>query len=266
MLARTLFGSATVLALTLPAAPSRAKGPYPLTRAAMARQWHHAPPLSTRPLTPEGRPALVLEMINTGERIELAPSSDDGGFSAEDLARVSAALHDPKNGESHPVDARLLDLVYQLEVHFDAPLVRIVSAFRGPVGRNGNHGRGRAIDLVVPGVRDADVATFARRLGFVGVGIYPDSGFVHLDVRSRSYFWVEASRPGRRPRLVQVLPALAARSDAEARERGVSPSPTGADSPPDDDATQPAGGDTAENDTASASRSKTASVAPAEPR
>ena len=55
-------------------------------------------------------------------------------------------------------------------------------------------------DLVVPGASDSDVAKFAREVGFVGVGIYPTSGFVHVDARARSYFWVDSSAPGRRNR------------------------------------------------------------------
>ena len=35
---------------------------------------------------------------------------------------------------------------------------------------------------MVPGVKDEEVAKYARQTGFVGVGIYPTSGFVHVDV------------------------------------------------------------------------------------
>jgi hypothetical protein len=83
-----------------------------------------------------------------------------------------------------------------------------------------NHGKGRAMDLVVPGASDEDVARFARDEGFAGVGIYPVSGFVHIDVRERSYFWVDPSGPGKRSRIRGVLADLAARSDAQAQARG----------------------------------------------
>jgi hypothetical protein len=72
----------------------------------------------------------------------------------------------------------------------------------------------------MPGVADEDVAKFAREMGFVGVGTYPTSGFVHVDVRDRSYFWVDTSGPGRSRRERGVLGDLAAKSDAAARERG----------------------------------------------
>jgi uncharacterized protein YcbK (DUF882 family) len=234
MTARFVLAS-VVLSLVLAAAPSPAKAP---DYAEMIRQWHQAAPLSTRPFAPAGWPALVLQMVNTGERVELMPEHSTGGFSAEDLARAAKGLRDPKSGESMPVNTRVLDLAYQLETHFDVAMIRVVSGYRGPRGTNGNHGRGRAIDLIVPGVSDEDVATFARRIGFVGVGIYPESGFIHLDVRSSSFFWSDSSRPGKKSQVVQILPELSAQADADALGRGEPPG-EGGESPPDDDASKP---------------------------
>jgi len=193
-----------------------------MTYGEMVRRWH-TPPDEEPALTPEGRPTLVLEMINTKERVELAPLREDGGFTAEDLATAAHALRDPRSDEECGTDERLLDIVYQIEIKFHARAVRIVSAFRGPRRRHSRHGVGRALDLVVPGTRDDDVARFARSIGFVGVGLYPRSGFVHLDSRPRSYFWVDGSGPGRRGRPVQVLAKVAAASDAMALDRGETP-------------------------------------------
>jgi hypothetical protein len=49
------------------------------------------------------------------------------------------------------------------------------------------------------------------------------SGFVHLDVRDRSYFWVDSSGPGKRNRTRGILGDLAAKSDARAAARGDHP-------------------------------------------
>jgi len=77
------------------------------------------------------------------------------------------------------------------------------------------------MDFIVPGAADAEVAAFARTLGFVGVGIYPVSGFVHVDVRDRSYFWSDASGPGRRNRERGILGDVARASDREAVTRAM---------------------------------------------
>jgi uncharacterized protein YcbK (DUF882 family) len=189
------------------------------TYADMKRGWH-TPPTDDPGLTPEGRTILVLEILNTEERLELAPMRDDGGWTEDDLDRASHALRDPRSNQQKPIEPRVLDLAYRVQVHFQAKALRVVSAYRRGVSK---HGKGRAIDIVVPGARDDEVARFARSFGFVGVGLYPRSGFVHLDTRPRSYFWVDSSGPGQKSRIAQVYGKVGEESDARALERGETP-------------------------------------------
>jgi uncharacterized protein YcbK (DUF882 family) len=166
---------------------------------------------------------LVLQGINTTDHVTLAATSDRGGFSAEDLDRAAHVLRD-HSGNEHPVDPKVLDLVYRVAVHFNAQEIRIISGYRTPhAGSHSNHGKGRAIDLVVPGASDEDVAKFAREQGFCGVGVYPVSGFVHLDVRDRSFFWVDFSGPGKKNRTRGILGDQALKSDQRAVARGDHP-------------------------------------------
>jgi uncharacterized protein YcbK (DUF882 family) len=163
---------------------------------------------------------LVLTTINRGETLEVSSSSDDGRFASADLDRVAHALR-AATGDEHPVDPRTLSLVYRIQTHFGAPEVRVVSGYRVPKpGSHSNHGKGRAVDMVVPGVPDEEVARFVRDIGFVGVGVYPTSQFVHVDIRPRSYFWVDFSGPRMKNRERGILGDLAAKSDAAALARG----------------------------------------------
>jgi uncharacterized protein YcbK (DUF882 family) len=188
-----------------------------------ARGWHIAPPGKTAPVDERGRAMLVLQGLNIPDRVALTPRGERGGFSAEDLDRAAHVMRD-SSGNEHPIDPRLLDMVYRLQAHFAAPEIRIISGYRTPRrGKASNHGKGRAMDLVVPGATDDAVAKFARDEGFAGVGIYPVSGFVHVDVRERSYFWVDTSGPGKRSRTRGIFADLAARSDAQAASRGERP-------------------------------------------
>jgi uncharacterized protein YcbK (DUF882 family) len=217
----------TVLLLLLASTPAFADVKKPVVQAkrapspiAASKVWHQPPP---KPATRDanGRPQLVLQALNMTDRVTLTAASDQGGFSAADLDRAAHVLREPGSGNEHPVDPHVLDLVYRVATHFSAPEIRIISGYRTPrAGRHSNHGRGRAIDLVVPGASDEDVAKFAREQGFCGVGVYPVSGFVHLDVRERSYFWVDTSGPGKRNRTRGILADLAAKSDARAVARG----------------------------------------------
>jgi uncharacterized protein YcbK (DUF882 family) len=188
----------------------------------MVRMWH-TPPDESPPLTPEGWPSLVLDIVNTEEHVELAPLGDDGGFTPDDLQRAGHALRDPRSDAECIPDARMLDLAYRIQMHFNAKALRIISGFRTPRRKHSRHGAGSAIDLVVPGTKDAEVARYARSLGFVGVGLYTRSGFVHIDSRAQSYFWVDGSAPGQRSRTMQVYAKAAAAADAQAIERGETP-------------------------------------------
>ena len=225
--------AATVSALGQPPARGAKHGPPPTSTtkpgsAAAAAYlsgkqallgWHTP---STRPVArdPGGRPMLTLTTINHGETFSLAADGDDGGFSSADLDRTARMLR-AAGGDEHPLDPRTLALVYRIQTHFAAPEIRVVSGYRVPKpGSRSNHGKGRAVDMVVPGVPDEEVARFAREMGFVGVGVYPTSQFVHVDIRPRSYFWVDFSGPRMKNRERGILGDLAAKSDAAAAARG----------------------------------------------
>jgi uncharacterized protein YcbK (DUF882 family) len=181
--------------------------------------WHAASTLAA-PHDGAGRVMLTLSTINRAETLSVPAAGDDGGFSSTDLDRVARLLR-AAGGEEHPIDPRTLSLVYRIQTHFGVPEVRVVSGYRVPKpGSRSNHGKGRAMDMVVPGVPDEEVARFARDMGFVGVGVYPTSQFVHVDIRPRSYFWVDFSGPRMRNRERGILGDLAARSDAAALARG----------------------------------------------
>lgn len=183
----------------------------------------HAP--STKPAAKDaaGRPMLTLTTLNRGESLSIPAAHDDGGFASTDLDRVAHLLR-AATGDEHPVDPRTMGLVYRIETHFGAPEIRVVSGYRVPKpGSRSNHGKGRAMDMVVPGVADEEVARFVRELGFVGVGVYPTSQFVHVDVRPRSYFWVDFSGPRMKNRERGILGDLAAKSDSAAVARGQVP-------------------------------------------
>jgi uncharacterized protein YcbK (DUF882 family) len=201
----------------------------PPAYVAMVRKWHA--PAGAPKVDAAGRPKLVLVAINRPERVELEPLGPEGGFGPQALERASWILRSA-DGQQHPVDPRLLDVAYALQRRFGAAEIRFLSGFRTPKRGASNHGLGRAIDLVVPGATDEEVAAFARARGFVGVGIYPTSGFVHVDVRDRSFFWVDRSGPGKPNRTVGILGGDAAASDARARkagEHGAAPARIGRD-------------------------------------
>ena len=228
VVALVLAGPTIVLPHVLPQpAPSkkRSAAVAPPHYRDWVKRWHTPAPNKTPAVDDAGRAKLAVYSLNTNDRVELAAANDHGGFAAHDLDRLAYVLREPGSGNEHPVDPRLVDVVYRIQTHFHAQEIRVVSGYRTPHRHASNHGLGRAIDIIVPGATDDEVARFARELGFVGVGVYPVSGFVHVDVRSRSYFWVDGSGPGRRNRERGVLGDLASKSDAQALARGERPTP-----------------------------------------
>ena len=188
----------------------------------IVRAWHTPTPGKKAPLDAHGRPMLVLHGMYIGETALLAAQSDYGGFYLDDLSRAAHVLREPSTGSERVPEPRTLDLLYRIQRHFDAEEIRVMSAFRTPVPGNGQglHAKGRAVDFVVPGAEDADVARFARELGFAGVGLYPLGSFVHLDTRERSYFWIDRSGPGHRSRERGILLDVARHADDRARDEG----------------------------------------------
>lgn len=205
-----------------PNKPHRDRQP-PLEYQRMRDAWHAAIP--AEPVAePPARPPLVIAPVNSngGERVSIVPQRDDGGFTEADM-RLAARAFTPKGRlKPHPIAPHLLDLVYRAMTHFKAPLVHLVSGYR-PDRAGSRHTQGRAIDMVIPGVSNEELAEYVRKFGFVGVGIYPKSGFVHLDVRETSYFWLDNSLPDERCRAEPMLIEEAKRMDAAAHERGEKP-------------------------------------------
>ncbi len=188
---------------------------------------HTPTPGKSPPVDVFGRTELVLYQINLKETEAFQAANDGGGFALQDLPRAAHALREPSTGHEFPVERGLLDALYKIQRHFEAQEIRVISGYRTPVEGNGqgNHGRGRAVDFVVPGAHDEDVARFAHRLGFVGVGLYPIGSFVHVDVRDRSYFWTDRSGPQHQSRERGILLDVAIHSDELARTRGDDPPP-----------------------------------------
>lgn len=138
--------------------------------------------------------ALSFHNLHTDESLDLVYWAD-GEYLADATQRIEHLMRDFRNNEIHPIDPRLLDLLSTLRERLktDAPY-QIISGFRSPetnamlrrisegVASNSLHMQGQAIDLRVPGVALERVHETALALQGGGVGYYPRSEFVHVDV------------------------------------------------------------------------------------
>lgn len=180
----------------------------------MVRNWRKVPKIP-EPRWRNGYRDLTVYSVNHGERVRVFPFLDDGTLDPSALEELEPIFRDRHSEASHPVDPRLVKLLYKLAVRFEARQITVISGFReATVGSESHHSDGTAVDFMIPGVRLAALAKVARRLGRVGVGYYPTSGFVHLDVRERSYFWADPSGPGYSGCHRQIMPKSIWKFDA----------------------------------------------------
>lgn len=115
------------------------------------------------------------------------------------LSGVSRVL--ATTGERPKLDHRLLRLLVDISDTFGGRPVRIVSGFRTTsYYQDSRHKRSQAVDFSIPGVPNQVLRDYLRTLSKVGVGYYPNSSFVHLDVREYSAYWVDYAGPGQAPR------------------------------------------------------------------
>jgi len=138
---------------------------------------------------------LRLYHLHTGEHIDIVYRIGDQYLPAA-VAQLNHFLRDHRTGDVKAYDVREFDLLHDLMVRLGHPdgEIDIVCGYRTPWSNNylREHGRGvalhsehmqaKAIDIRVPGVPTAEVRDAALAMHRGGVGYYPESNFVHVDV------------------------------------------------------------------------------------
>jgi uncharacterized protein YcbK (DUF882 family) len=140
---------------------------------------------------------LKVECANTGESATIKLYGNDGSLDPSGIEAFSRIAAD-SNGYS-PLNPRLIQLAVKAATHLHAKRLVVVSAFRQKRGgKSDHHTAGEALDFKLPGVDYRKLASLLRSYPLVGVGVYthPKTQYVHLDVRDRSYHWLDASPPG----------------------------------------------------------------------
>lgn len=113
-------------------------------------------------------------------------------------------------GSRPPIAERLIRLLVRVSDTFGGRSLRVVSGYRtSSYYSDSRHRRSEAIDFSIPGVPNAVLRQYLLMLDDVGVGYYPNSSFLHLDVRSCPMQWTDYAGPGEPPRRTprRALPA-----------------------------------------------------------
>ena len=145
--------------------------------------------------TPQPESRLRLFHTHTGERLDLVYRRGDT-YVPEALGKLDRFLRDHRTGEVHHYDPHVFDLLSEVTAAVGRPdaELQIICGYRTPwsneylrthtsgVAKNSLHMQAEAIDIRLPGIPLTKFRDAALALRRGGVGFYPESGFIHLDV------------------------------------------------------------------------------------
>jgi uncharacterized protein YcbK (DUF882 family) len=137
---------------------------------------------------------LSFHNLHTDERLQVT-YWQGGIYDRAAWEKINHILRDHYTGQSHVMDLRLVDLLHDLQTKLENDnTIEIISGYRSPltnqrlaeasggVAKNSYHLRGMAIDIRMDGTTLPHLHDTALVMDRGGVGYYPDSQFVHVDV------------------------------------------------------------------------------------
>jgi uncharacterized protein YcbK (DUF882 family) len=145
-------------------------------------------------LAATGARRLAFDNLHTGETLDVA-YWENGAYLPDALEAVNHVLRDHYNNEVHVIQPQLLDLLTALSHKVgETPRFEVISGYRSPstnamlhaessqVAVSSLHMLGEAIDIRMSGLDLSYLHTAALDLDMGGVGYYPESDFVHVDI------------------------------------------------------------------------------------
>ena len=143
--------------------------------------------------SPAGDRTLVFYNTHTDEKLK-ATYWRGSNFDKGALKDINHILRDFRTGDVHNMDLQLLDLLTELHRRTGSKQpFQIISGYRSPktnaalaaasngVAKHSMHLEGKAIDIRLADVNLRDLRNTAVAMKRGGVGIYPQSNFVHVD-------------------------------------------------------------------------------------
>lgn len=169
------------------AAPSVAHSDQPATkkdRERAAKSPHRGDPPRVG-----GAPARLVNLYNSWTHEWLAVAE------GEQLppGQLDRFLRDHYTNSPRAMEPRLLGILLSAAKHFHRDRVLIISGYRHPkfnlllrkkghqVARDSHHTQGDAVDFQLPGITVMQLHQWASDQKIGGVGLYRESGFVHMD-------------------------------------------------------------------------------------
>lgn len=139
-----------------------------------------------------------LHAENLGEEAQVNIYKKDGTYDDAALAKLDDLFRCRQTGEVRAVRPELYEQLSRISDHFGGKKIELVSGFRFAERSSSRHFHASAMDIRIKDVSIRDMYSYAESLdgGNMGIGIYPTSGFIHVDYRAPgepSYRWTDWS-------------------------------------------------------------------------
>ena len=146
------------------------------------------------------RRALSFFNLHTKESLKTI-YCEHGRYLAVSLAGINYMLRDHRTGEVRSIDPRILDLLFRIRMKIKTQdSFHIISGYRSSktnallrkngrgVAKRSFHVLGKAVDIRLPNFSLSILRDIATELREGGVGYYPRSNFMHLDLGPIRYW------------------------------------------------------------------------------
>jgi uncharacterized protein YcbK (DUF882 family) len=168
----------------------------PLDRRSFLKLGAFAALAGSRPAMASFAPerSLTFYNLHTSERLNTVYWAE-GAYIPEALQAINYHLRDYRTGEIREIDRRLLDVLCELRRKLETTAqIELISGYRSPstnamlhgkspgVAEHSLHIEGMAADIRIPGRNLSLLRKAAVSMKAGGVGYYPASQFVHVDV------------------------------------------------------------------------------------
>lgn len=133
---------------------------------------------------------------------------DEKGYDPQGLKKIAHIMRSRGDGGQMQMDTRLIEILDNIQDHFGAETIEIISGYRSPAyndflrdngrgaARESLHKQGLAADIHIDEVCEARLHEYVKSLGLGGAGLYPRYYFVHVDV-GEPRTWSSDDKKGR---------------------------------------------------------------------
>lgn len=145
--------------------------------------------------------SLSLYNIHTGETFK-GSYWEQGSYLKDVTSTLNHFMRDRRSGEVCTMDPQLIDLLHKVQnVVGESRTLHVLCGYRSSitnakmcrrssgVAKNSQHMYGKAVDFYVPGIKLSELKKIVTSFKAGGVGYYPSSGFIHVDVRNQPAYW-----------------------------------------------------------------------------